>query len=166
MKEFQRENKLPFFLALSFSIGWQFSWEQTRSGNGSRNPPATTARAGKNNDILQEVSNPEAPLSSHCLTSWFYRYIKEDQNPVKGWNWSFFRPCRGNFILKFPFSSLPSVEQHNHQNPNLRALVPLVTQSFTDLVRKSFQDIWKDFVILPTATPVHFFVSKFQLEII
>lgn len=121
-----------FFLALSSSICWQFSWKQTRSRNGSHNLPAT-ARDGKNNGILKGVTNPGAPLLSHCTTSWLYKCIQEDQNPLKVWNGSFFQPWRGNFNLKLPFSRLPSVGQHNQQNPNLRALVPLVTQSFGDL---------------------------------
>lgn len=125
--------QIAFFLALSSSIFWQFSWKQTRSGNSSHNLPSTTAQDGKTNGILKEVTNPGAPLFSHCTTSRLYKYIQEDQNPVKVWNGSFFQPWRGNFNLKLPFSRLPSVGQHNQQNPNLRALVPLVTQSFGDL---------------------------------
>lgn len=133
MKAFQREKKIAFFLALSFSICWQSSSKQTRSGNSSYNLPATTAQDGKNNGILKEVTNPGAPLFNHCATPWLHKYTQEGQNLVKVWNGTFFQPWRGNFNLKLPSSKLPSLGQHNQQNPNLRALVPLVTQSFGDL---------------------------------
>lgn len=56
---------------------------KTMSRNISHYLLATTARDGKNNGILKEVANPGAPLFSHCTTPWLYKYIQEDQNPVK-----------------------------------------------------------------------------------
>lgn len=133
MKAFQRENKLLFsWLCLSVYAG---NFLENRQGLEIAHTTCLQllAQDGKNNGILKEVTNPGAPLFSHCTTSWLYKYLQEDQNPVKVWNWSFFQHWRGNFNLKLPFSRLPSVGQHNQQNSNLRALVPLVTQSFGDL---------------------------------
>lgn len=133
MKAFQREHKLVFsWLCLSVFVG---NFLENRQGLEIAHTTCLQLliEMEKKKDILKNVTNPGAPLFSHCTTSWLYKCIQEDQNPVKVLNGSFFQPWRGNFNLKLPFSRLPSVGQHNQQNPNLRALVPLVTQSFGDL---------------------------------